>query len=175
MKKSFYLSVCQATLLLSLIASCNKDDDQPNYHDDIVRCKVNGVEWEAFDYTEGDIGGWGPGAIDLQYYKDTGFFELGAGRKLEDQSINQSFTFFVPDSKIGSNAISFRTDAFHDALKNSGCKFYDLDSLADNRLILNNIDTVNYIITGQFEFSVTNECGHTLQITDGYFNSQYRF
>ena len=78
--------------LLCLAASCKGDDDMPNPPSrfDIVTCKVNGVYWEAFDYTEGDIFGWGGGATDLQYYSDTQGFSLRAVRELEDQSINQS-------------------------------------------------------------------------------------
>lgn len=37
------------------------------------------------------------------------------------------------------------------------------------------MDTVNYIIEGRFEFKLTNLCGDTLTITDGYFKTKFIF
>lgn len=37
------------------------------------------------------------------------------------------------------------------------------------------MDTVNYIIEGQFEFKLSNLCGDTLTITDGYFKTKFIF
>ncbi len=179
MKNIIYLSGRQALLLLLAIlylaAACNKDDDQPNYHEDIVRCKVNGVEWEAFDYTEGDIGGWGPGAIDLQYYKDTGSLSLRALRKLEDQSINQSINISLMDANIGGNEVFLKKREFIDGLNSSGCVYYDLDTFQVRLINILEIDTINYRIVGKFEYSAINDCSDTVHISNGYFDVQYRF
>ncbi len=160
--------------ILSIAAACNKDDDQPNYHEDIVRCKVNGVEWEAFDYTEGDIGGWGTGATDLRYDENEGWLTMVAVRALEDQSINQSINISARPAQIGNNEIFFKKREFKNWLNSSNCVYYNLDTLNHNEITIIEIDTINQIIIGEFEFSAFNDCGDTVYVTDGYFDIQYR-
>ena len=59
--------------------------------------------------------------------------------------------------------------------KPSGCRFHDLDTTAVRRLTILEVDTINYLIKGTFEFTAINECVDTVRITDGYFHVNFRF
>ncbi len=181
MKNIIYLPGRQALLLLlailSIAAACNKDDEgsNPQQHEDILRCKVNGVEWEAFDYREGTIGAQGTGATDLLYYVEEGFMSLRAIRKLEDQSIDEGIGIAAQAILIGNNSIFNKEDIYKNLSNLSGCVGYNLDTLETEQIIVIEIDTINRIMVGEFEFSAINDCSDTVHITDGYFDLEYRF
>ena len=53
-----------------------------------------------------------------------------------------------------------------------GCH-YEYEDAYDGYVIFSNIDTVNYIISGTFQFSSVNDDCETINITNGRFDLQY--
>ncbi|MCF8239087.1 MAG: hypothetical protein K9I85_13075 [Saprospiraceae bacterium] len=160
--------------LLSLASSCQKEDPFPpeDYHKDIFRCKVNGVEWTPHCISDPLFG---CDAVDCQYYwKDTKGFEISAVNISYDKTTNESIHFFVRPANIGDSQLLFLSREYKDWNQPSGCRFHDLDTTAVRRLTILEVDTVKYLIKGSFEFTAINECQDTVQITDGYFHVNFR-
>ena len=84
-----------------------EDDALPIGHPGGISCKVDGEEWWP---ERPDI--WTP--FQLQYYYDTGSFELFAKRKLADGSTNQSMFFGTDNLVLGENQLRERRGAFFD-------------------------------------------------------------
>jgi len=173
-KMTFFL----LALPLLLLASCGKDDDLSN--DETFKCKVNGEEWDAFSYTEGDLFGIGTGAMDLLYYTDVKSITLIGVRHLEDQSTNQSINISTKPVSLGDNPIYVNNvhlikRVFKDWNNDSGCIFYNLDTLSENTIHIIEIDSINRRIEGTFLFSAINDCNDVVRVTDGYFDIAYRF
>ena len=164
--------------LLSLASSCQKDDpfSHEEYHQDIFRCKVNGVEWTPNCISDPLFG---CDAVDCQYYwKDTKGISIGVVNISNDQSVNQSIGFSKYTTVEGDNPLTLRTKEFIDWNKPGNCGFYDLDTTAVRRLTILEVDTVNYLIKGTFEFTAIDnygDCQDTIRITDGYFHVNFRF
>ncbi len=159
------------TLLLTLLAGCKKEE--PTYHRDIFRCKVNGVEWSATCPSDG-LFGCNP--IDCQYYwKDTKTIEIAGINRKNNKETNQSMSFSNKATNVGDNIIPFRKEAYKDWNKPAGCRFHDLDTTANRRLTILEVDTVKFLIKGTFEYTAINDCQDTMHITDGYFHVNFRF
>ena len=164
--------------LLSLASSCQKDDpfSHEEYHLDIFRCKVNGVEWTPHCISDPLFG---CDAVDCQYYwKDTKSFEISAVNRSDDSSIYQTMGFSKYKSSLGDNLIPYQVRIYTDWNKPSGCRFHDLDTTAVRRLTILEVDTINYLIKGTFEFTAIDnygDCQDTVRITDGYFHVNFRF
>jgi len=95
-----------------------------------------------------------------------------------DKSTNQSIGFSKYSTIIGDNDIQFRLRAFKDWNKPGNCGFYDLDTSSARKLTILEVDTVNFLIKGTFEFTAMdhyNECKDTVRITDGFFHVNFRF
>ncbi len=163
--------------ILSLASSCQKEDPfTPDGHVDEFRCKVNGVEWTPNCQSDPLFG---CDAIDCQYYwKDTKGFEISAVNISFDKSTNESIHFFVRPAELGNSEMIFLSREYKNWNKPGNCGFYDLDTTTTRRLTIFEIDTVNYLIKGSFEFTAIDQygnCKDTIQITDGYFHVNYRF
>ncbi len=50
-----------------------------------------------------------------------------------------------------------------------------MDTTLVRRLNILEVDTVNFLIKGTFEFTTINECNDTMHITDGFFHVNFRF
>ena len=160
--------------ILSLATSCKKEDPfTPDSHTDVFRCKVNGVEWTPNCISDPLFG---CDAVDCQYYwKDTKGVEISAVNRSNDNSVYQSMSFSKYTTIMGENLIPLRKEAYKDWNNVSGCRFYDLDTTSTRSLTILEVDTINYLIKGIFEFSTINECQDTIRITDGYFHVNFRF
>ncbi|MEZ5032899.1 MAG: hypothetical protein R2787_16035 [Saprospiraceae bacterium] len=173
----FYITLICLTLL-SLASSCQKDNPLPpeEYHRDIFRCKVNGVEWTPNCISDPLFG---CDAVDCQYYwKDTKTFEIGAVNKSFDGNVNQSIGIASSFAALGVNELGLSLREYKDWNKPGNCGFYDLDTTAVRRLTILEVDTVNYLIKGTFEFTAIDNygvCQDTVRITDGYFHVNFRF
>ena len=163
--------------LFLLTATCSKYNEPPPYSPPaIFRCKVDGVEWEAYDYQNGgliDIGIGGSSPTNLQYYSDTKGFELGANNKTEDLVINQSIGLYSRIEQIGENVLKYRSNAFIDSNELSGCEYHELDTFAIRKLLILEIDTIDRRMKGNFEFSAINDCNDTVRITEGFFDLSF--
>jgi len=179
-----------AILYISItILSCSKEEiyKKDPYSKDkrlhkFFRCKVNGEEWT-----------WNPANLwnsqFIEYYTDTyqpgdtltdGRFVLDMAN-YPDKSKFESIYILVPNElKEGENIIVNRDyDDWHgkyfyvsafDVYKPYS-KYYYLDSNYYNSLYIMDIDSINYIITGQFEFrAITGDAQDTVLVTDGEFD-----
>ncbi len=160
--------------LLSLASSCQKDEPfTPDWHVDVFRCKVNGVDWKPECQSDPLFG---CDAVDCQYYwKDTKTFEISAISRSYDNSIDQSIGIASKYATIGDNFLGLSLREYKDWNKLPGCRFHDLDTTTSRRLTILEVDTLKYLIKGTFEFTAINECQDTMRITDGYFHVNYRF
>ncbi len=147
--------------LLSLASSCQKEDPFPpeDYHKDIFR--------------------FGCDAVDCQYYwKDTKTFEISAVNKSFDGNENQSIGIASVFAALGDNELGLSLREYKDWNKPGNCGFYDLDTTSTRRLTILEVDTINYLIEGTFEFTAIDhyeDCKDTIHITDGYFHVNFRF
>lgn len=171
-----YLTILLITLI-SLASSCQKEDPFPpeDYPKDIFRCKVNGVEWTPNCISDPLFG---CDAVDCQYYwKDTKGISMGVVSISYDKSVNQSIGFSKYSTVVGDNTLTLRTKEFIDWNKPGNCGFHDLDTTSIRRLTILEVDTINYLIKGTFEFTAIDhyeDCKDTVHITDGYFHVNFR-
>ena len=157
--------------LLSLASSCQKEDMPADGHKNIFRCKVNGVEWTPHCVS----GFFACSAVDCQYYKGSGTIELVAIRENHDNSINQGIKLVKYNAKIGFNEITYRSSVHSDLNNSSGCFLYIIDTSFNRSISIIEVDSLDYNISGTFEFTAINKCQDTVHITDGYFDVEYRF
>ncbi len=163
--------------LLSLASSCQKDEPfTPDWHVDVFRCKVNGVDWKPECQSDPLFG---CDAVDCQYYwKDTKTFEISAVNVNYNKTINNSISFAGYGYENSENLIRSLKENYKDWNKPGNCRFYDLDTTSVRRLTILEVDTVKYLIKGTFEFTAIDQygnCKDTVRITEGYFHVNYRF
>ncbi len=170
--KSMKNFILLTTLLLALLTGCKKEE--PTYHRDIFRCKVNGVEWVAACPSDG-LFGCEP--IDCQYYwKDTKGFEQIAQRTNSDRTISDAILLFKSNYLgLGQNNLQPTSGDFRRFTNISGCKMYSIDTSSSHSVNILEIDTVRFLIKGTFEFVSINSCFDTLKVTDGFFHVNFRF
>ncbi len=168
-----YLALLLITMI-SVASSCQKEEPKtPSWHADVFRCKVNGVEWTSKCVSDPLFG---CNAIDCQYYwKDTKTISLRATRRLANNSIYQGLRLYRYKSKIGDNHLQLTTEQYLDWNKPSACIGHDMDTTSVRRLTILEVDTVNFLIKGTFEFTAINNCQDTMRITDGFFHVNFRF
>ena len=163
------------TLLLTIItlfSYCKKEDPEPDPipYFDKFRCKINGQLYTP--YCEGNLI-FGCNPIDCQYYHDTKKISL----RVRNERINLSMAVRSSRGvKIGNNSLSktIGGGVTDDSYPN-GCQSFDHDTTRYNNITILSIDTVNFKIEGEFEFDALNQCGDTLRVREGYFNTNYRF
>lgn len=140
-------------------------------HKNIFRCKVNGVEWTPHCISDF----FGCSAVDCQYYVGSRTIELVAIRENHDNSIDQGIKLVKYNAKIGLNEITYKSSVFSDLNNPSGCSSYIIDTSFYRSISIIEVDSLDYIISGTFEFTAVNSCSDTVKITDGYFDVNYRF
>ncbi len=157
--------------LLSLASSCRKDDMPSDGHKNIFRCKVNGVEWTPHCISDF----FGCSAVDCQYYKGSGTISIGAIRQFANKSIDDGLIIYKYGTQLGINQLTYKSEIYLNYNNKKGCKSYYLDTTVNRTIIVEQVDTFNYIIKGSFEFTGLNQCGDTINVTDGFFDLEYRF
>jgi len=155
--------------ILLLAASCN-DDDMPVIDEHtMLRCKINGENWEP---ACGDLFCIYP--FDLQYYKEDRWLNLTAGNASNNSALNGAIVMIVNDARIGENELIDNESLFHIQNHNNDCELYeDLTPTFNSHLSISEIDTIDFFIKGTFEFSAFNECNDTIRVTDGVFDLKY--
>ncbi len=165
------------TATLFLATACDKEDDiattsTSNNHD-ILRCKINGENWtpagEGFDVIS---------PVELNYYSDDGDLRLIAGNSTLNSNFKGAIVFHSQNISLGENSITENESNFY--IQNNDnineCKYYgDLSPNFDNYVFVNQIDSINYFIKGEFQFSAINDCQDTIRVTEGYFDLNYFF
>ncbi|MFZ1705359.1 MAG: hypothetical protein WAT79_13505 [Saprospiraceae bacterium] len=137
-------------------------------------CKVNGERWEP-QCNRDPLFGCTP--WDVQYYRNT---SGNLGMYIRNESLSQNFTLLTRNQilKIGDNEL-FTNENIQTRFSNlnnmESCVRYELDTLKFSSLYISKIDTINYYLSGTFNFTGKNDCGEEVKITDGEFNLSYRF
>ena len=58
----------------------------------------------------------------------------------------------------------------------TGCQDYEnIDTNFFNYIELTEIDSIDLVIKGEFQFSIINQCQDTIRVTEGYFDLNYFF
>jgi hypothetical protein len=175
MKKTLLL-----LLTLSLFFACNKDDDGSNHEvpndkwtaeDNIFRCKINGVDWEP----AGNNLGFSDDDLDIYYEK---FFlnaiQIRANKEVANINEILDLGFSVSSGIIGSHSI-----LNNNLFTNYNCGNYYIDTVAQNIVNIEKIDSIYKIIEGNFHFTANEGSNSTcitdkITVTDGYFKTKYR-
>ncbi|MBK7344920.1 MAG: hypothetical protein IPJ06_18580 [Saprospiraceae bacterium] len=118
---------------------------------------------------------FGCSAVDCQYYVGSRTIELVAIKENHDKSINQGMTLVKYNTNIGENEITYKSSVYSDLNNKSGCFSYFIDTSFTRTVSIIKVDSLDYIISGTFEFTAVNQCFDTVKITDGYFDLKYRF
>ena len=176
--KTYFFTKSHLVLLffcscLFLAASCNSDDEIAPFSENephtILHCKINGMDWTP---AGGDLFSGYP--FRVQYNNNSGSLGIIASRNIESESTNQVINidtyFYNLDEE---NAIRFIGEEFTDRFNASECIYYDVDTTSTNYIKITSLDTLNFFMIGEFEFSAINDCNDTIRVTDGYFDLKY--
>ena len=164
------------TTILFLAAACDKEDDlqcdRTSTNHDILCCKINGEDWKP--------GGGGPDIISpytLEYYSDDDFLKLIAGNN-SNSNFDGAIVIHSQNISLGEGKITENDSNFYiqDDDNVNGCVYYgDLDSDFENYIFVTEIDSLNYFMKGEFQFTAINDCQDTIRVTEGYFDLNYFF
>ena len=163
-------NILTLTFLIFLAASCNKEampnEDQKHK---TFRCKVNGETWTP---SSSDIFTVDP--FDVNYYfKEDNHLDISASSSINNQAIEVTSEILETDVE---NPIIYYDRVFRDFnFGSNNCIYFELDTLQKNYVKILDVDTVNYFIIGEFEYTATNDCGDRVEITDGYFDVNFTF
>lgn len=170
------LKIIQILLLISsLLYACNDDEVCPKCHKDFVICKVNGIKWRSNCISNEPL--FGCRDVSCYYYiKDDFGLNLSAGNSNNNSGITLDQGSAWGGAKLGNNSIQKTEFGFINFSLNGNCSRLDsIDFSYNNYLILDKIDTINYLLEGRFGYRDYNLCGDTATITDGRFNTRYFF
>ena len=156
-----------------LASSCSKgEDDCPDCVYEVFECKVNGEQWGP-DCDSGTIL-WGCSAIDCLYYNDTKRLNI----RVVSESRNQRMLISCYDLSLGINPIYYGRGEFLDYDLAGNCGRYDLDTTKGHFMNIITVDTINFIVEGEFGFTAISVCdgvNDTIMVTEGKFLLGYRF
>jgi len=167
MKKIFLLS---AAFFCLFAFSCKKENSEPNdpsYHQDVFRCKVNGQPW-TFSGGGGPFGG--PSSLNVKFYVKRGDLGFLSYREENEDRERTELNFGVDSLKVGNNPIRYWRRIFVDYAKPGGCLEFALDTTRYHNLTLLEIDTTAKRLKGTYEMHLINKCGEEVIITDGEFD-----
>lgn len=160
-----------------LLSSCQEEDPCPRCFEDIVTCKVNGKEWRSNCISNDPL--FGCSSINCYYYiKDNFGLDFSASSDNNNTAINLDQNTGNGSAKLGLNNIE-QNEVFYInrnfTNQNDCSRLKNLDINYRNYFEIKSIDSINFIITGAFEFRVYNNCGDTSTITNGYFKTKFIF
>ena len=172
-----------AIFSILIFGTCTKIDyDALKYKDRkenhrLFRCKYNGEEWTTrVEYSL--LGMYNPPQLESTFYKGykgKDFLEIKARHYNENNNDYQIINIYYSDIlKPGINKLTNYDDEF--IYERGIGKHFFLDPQFDNFLDISDIDTINHIIKGTFQFKADDkEKRHSAEITDGEFDIKIRF
>jgi hypothetical protein len=171
--------IMKQTLLLllsfSIFFACNKDDgitppEEWTSDDNIFQCKVNGEDWGP----EGNSTSIAGGNLAVYYTDFNKALQLTVSND-NGNDINQAIIIFTYLTQEGFPNYKIRNRKPFIDFKNCGNYYRDTTVRNMNLINFSDIDSVNFIMEGTFEFEASNsDCGDTIRVTDGYFKAKYR-
>lgn len=158
-----------------LISSCADEDPCPRCFEDIVTCKVNGKEWRSNCISNDPL--FGCRSITTHYYIYNGnSLNISALNDHNNSGIRIDYSGINGGIAHSHNMIPNIDFGYSNYLLTGNCIRLDsMENNFNNFLILDKIDTFNYIVEGKFGFSSFNLCGDTITITEGYFKTKFLF
>ncbi len=187
MKNSFFLLFLITLVFVS--AQCEDDDintsndtcskyykplpELTNEGDNLFGCIINNEEWVAYTDPTGQILG-GALPIETDFNEPVNFLSILAKRLIFTESCDtsdESIIIHVFDlEENGINKLSVNTKLSN---RVTSCT-YNIDTLFNNALSIERLDTELDIISGVFNMTLISEdCNDTLKITAGRFDSSY--
>jgi hypothetical protein len=104
-----------------------------------------------------------------------GILQIGGGIDNSEMDISVSIILEAPlETNVNYSLSDFpvHTAKFRKRVGSINCNYNYEDTYVGN-IILTNIDTINYIVSGTFEFSTVTENCENINITNGRFDLQY--
>ncbi|NOT35889.1 MAG: hypothetical protein HOP11_00765 [Saprospiraceae bacterium] len=164
------------SLTITLLFSCCKEEEPcSTCFENVVRCKINGKDWVSNCKSNDPLFGcWD--LLCYYYFRSGNGFEIRANSSVDNNSININ-VFSANGGLInGLNNLASNEIGYSDFANSGNCsKYRRQDTNYFNNLVIEQIDTFNFIVIGSFSFKVHNECGDSTLITDGYFKTKFLF
>ncbi len=188
MKRYTMLCATISFFIIMLVSTCNKtrnglDCIEPpsilplksSNGANTFGCKINENNWTPFGVR------WGfsflEGPLKAKYFgHPTYYLLLNASRYIENKcdTIDQQFYIDLHNIKLGENKIDFRENVFSQWINNYHYT-YSLDTTVSHVVKISKLDTINFIISGTFEFTLVGKTENdTLKITSGRFDVNAR-
>ena len=174
MKSTFFFIL----IMIIFLTGCEKPyiPCDPSNPDCIYAvCRVDGERWGMSCERDGIFG---CSAADVQYYRmyPEEHIYIYIKNDAEDSALKVRAKYVQFVDEIYPLATLGQVPSFYvDRKTSSLCSTYKIDTTKYNYLLLNEIDTVNFIVGGEFEFTGQDSCGKVVHITDGRFRLNYRF
>ncbi len=130
-----------------------------------LRCKINGEDWEP---AGGGLFDSSPS--DLYFYPSDNRLGLVAGNNESVIDLNCYIDYIGVETPL-----LYLERIYIDYTNSTDCQIYTLDTASTNFIKINEIDSLDYYLISEFEFAAINECNDTIQVTDGYFDLNYKF
>lgn len=160
-----------------IMQGCRKEYPCPTCFESIITCKVNGKEWKSNCVSNDPL--FGCRAVSCYYYYNSDFsLDFFAGNSDNNSTLVMNQYSINGGAKLGLNSVDQNELYFIDRSlpdSNNCSRLKNLESTGSNIFEITILDTINYIIAGRFAFTVSNNCGDTIKITDGYFKSKFIF
>lgn len=158
---------------LILYYGCKNDDDQPKNPIDQLPpptqtgentfgCLVNGKPFSITSSSQ--IGAVYQGGL-LQF-----------SATFEEGSSDETVAFNLINPLNENQAYEFDNNSYragYSLLPDGIICIYEFDDTFEGAILFTNIDTINFIISGTFEFSTVTDNCETINITNGRFDMQY--
>ncbi len=173
MKKFLLLPLL--TSFMQLASQCKNDDDNKTPLAPIDQlppptregknkfgCLVNGRAWVP--RTTSDM---------VAIYQQ-GVLQIGAGLDTPDESLSlvlNEDNLSINNKYILNNPPEAGAEFIR--ITESKICWYELENTLEGYLILTRFDNINYIISGEFEFTTVNTDCDTIRVTDGRFDIKY--
>ncbi len=170
-------------LFCSLLSACERNLDPPQpttttkpaVHQDTIRCKVNGKDWEAI-----------PKNLNGQFFSNAVTAELSIAPLLQGDTVFNIVAFQLDANKQPTETINFgfwikdnsnKYTVINGSIYEGACANYQIDTNYQRPVIINYHDRKKGLIKGTFSFKgITNAikpCKDTAIIADGYFSVRY--
>ncbi|WP_289023770.1 hypothetical protein [uncultured Salegentibacter sp.] len=170
-------------ILLIFCASCDKNDDQPQNPIDQLPpatqtgeqtfgCLIDGVPFIPDNF------GFGRPSAFYQFSNDTYTLNISASNRNEGYLKSISIGAIKIENEIGErlyDLVEEEENKFYGQYNIGGGTIYSGISSGENsgKLEVTNFDPDNFILSGTFEFTVLDEKGSEIEITDGRFDIKY--
>ena len=113
-------------------------------------------------------------SIDLQAIFQQGQLQFGA--QVYGDDFDQIIYMNLTDPLVENQVYIFEGETYHCSytkrVENAVCN-YEPEDVVEGHVLFTNIDRINWIISGTFEFSITSPDCDTVYITDGRFDLEY--